>query len=55
MLLSAKKDIYMINFSEKKTPLHSLNLVGGGGCPTWLYIYHPLLWKPTILGGMACN
>lgn len=38
MLLSAKKDIYMINFSEKKTPLHSLNLVGGGGVPRG-YIY----------------
>lgn len=54
MLLSEKKDIYMINFSEKN-PTTFTKFGGGGGCPTCLYIYHPLLWKPTILEGMACN
>lgn len=44
MLLSGKKNIYMINFSEKKTPLHSLNLVGGGGVShVVIYISSPFM------------
>lgn len=54
MLLSEKKDIYMINFSE--TPTTFTQFGGGRGVShVVIYIYHPLLWKPTILGGMACN